>query len=114
MRTVAGIYLSEMFDNRVSVVQLFAAFEHARMRTDEMYGADLVTMASRLPQCEMVKRWTMSELMKGAIVREFGAPLRIEEIRIPTPGPGQILVKVAACGVCHTDLHAASGDWPAR
>ena len=56
----------------------------------------------------------MNKTMKAAVVREFGAPLRIEEVRIPTPGPGQILVKVAACGVCHTDLHAASGDWPVK
>jgi propanol-preferring alcohol dehydrogenase len=48
--------------------------------------------------------------MRAAIVRKFSAPLRIEEMRIPTPGPGQILVKVAACGICHTDLLAASGD----
>jgi len=56
----------------------------------------------------------MAEMMKAAVVHEFSAPLRIEEVRIPTPGPGQILVKVAACGVCHTDLHAASGDWPVK
>ena len=56
----------------------------------------------------------MAEMMKAAVVREFGAPLRLEEVPIPTPGPRQILVKVAACGVCHTDLHAASGDWPVK
>ncbi len=56
----------------------------------------------------------MSEMMKAAVVHEFGAPLRIEEVRIPTPGLGQIVVKVAASGICHTDLHAASGDWPVK
>ncbi len=56
----------------------------------------------------------MAEMMKAAVVREFGAPLRVEEALIPTPGPGQILVKVAACGVCHTDPHAASCDWPVK
>ena len=55
----------------------------------------------------------MAEMMK-AVVHEFGAPLRIEKPRIPTPGPGQILVTVAACSICHTDLHAASGDWPVK
>ena len=54
----------------------------------------------------------MSKTMQAAVVREFGKPLIIEETAIPTPGPGQILVKIAATGVCHTDLHAASGDWP--
>ena len=56
----------------------------------------------------------MPEKMKAAVVREFGAPLRLEELPIPAPGPGRILVKVAACGVCHTDLHAACGDWPVK
>ncbi|MGC4028022.1 MAG: alcohol dehydrogenase AdhP [Steroidobacteraceae bacterium] len=52
--------------------------------------------------------------MKAAVVREFGKPLVIEEVPVPRPRAGEILVKVAACGVCHTDLHAAEGDWPAK
>ena len=52
--------------------------------------------------------------MKAAVVREFRAPLVIEQLDIPTPAPGQILVKYEATGVCHTDLHAASGDWPVK
>ena len=54
----------------------------------------------------------MAEMMKAAVVREFGKPLTIEEVPIPRPGTGEVLVKVHACGVCGTDLHAASGDWP--
>jgi len=56
----------------------------------------------------------MQKTMKAAVVRAFGQPLVIEEIAVPMPGPGQILVKIAACGVCHTDLHAAEGDWPVK
>ncbi len=56
----------------------------------------------------------MVSTMKAAVVREFGKPLVIEEVPIPDPGPGQILVKYAATGVCHTDLHAANGDWPVK
>jgi len=52
--------------------------------------------------------------MKAAVVREFGAPLTIEEVAVPRPGPGEVLVEVVACGVCHTDLHAAEGDWPVK
>ena len=52
--------------------------------------------------------------MKAAVVRNFGQALSIEEVPIPTPGPGEVLVKMMATGVCHTDLHAADGDWPAR
>ncbi|MEQ9145635.1 MAG: alcohol dehydrogenase AdhP [Parvibaculaceae bacterium] len=50
--------------------------------------------------------------MKAAIVREFGRPLVIEERKVPDVPADRILVKVEACGVCHTDLHAAEGDWP--
>jgi propanol-preferring alcohol dehydrogenase len=56
----------------------------------------------------------MTNTMKAAVVREFKKPLAIEEVPVPTPGPGQILVKLAASGVCHTDLHAAEGDWPVK
>ena len=56
----------------------------------------------------------MTQKMQAAMVEQFGSPLKIREIDVPTPGPGQILVKTEACGVCHTDLHAANGDWPAR
>nr|WP_315593859.1 alcohol dehydrogenase AdhP [uncultured Cupriavidus sp.] len=56
----------------------------------------------------------MATLMKAAVVREFGAPLSLEEVPVPTPGFGQIQVKIEASGVCHTDLHAANGDWPVK
>jgi propanol-preferring alcohol dehydrogenase len=52
--------------------------------------------------------------MKAAVVRAFKQKLSIKEVPIPEPGPGQVLVKVVACGVCHTDLHAADGDWPVK
>lgn len=56
----------------------------------------------------------MTKTMKAAVVRKFGAPLTIEEAIIPSVGRGQILIKIAATGVCHTDLHAAEGDWPVK
>jgi propanol-preferring alcohol dehydrogenase len=56
----------------------------------------------------------LAKMMKAAVVRAFGKPLVIEDVPVPVPGPGEILVKVKACGVCHTDLHAASGDWPVK
>lgn len=56
----------------------------------------------------------MAKTMKAAVVAAFGKPLEIREVPVPTPGPGQLLVKIAACGVCHTDLHAAQGDWPVK
>lgn len=56
----------------------------------------------------------MDKTMKAAVVREFGKPLIIEEVTVPRPAAGDILVKIEACGVCHTDLHAAEGDWPVK
>lgn len=52
--------------------------------------------------------------MKAAVVHAFGQPLQIEELPVREPRTHQILVKVIASGVCHTDLHAASGDWPVK
>lgn len=52
--------------------------------------------------------------MQVAMVEEFKQPLVLREWEIPTPGVGQILVMTEACGVCHTDIHAANGDWPVK
>jgi len=52
--------------------------------------------------------------MKAAVVTDFGAPLRVEERDVPRPGPGQVLVRMETCGLCHTDIHAAHGDWPVK
>jgi propanol-preferring alcohol dehydrogenase len=56
----------------------------------------------------------MTNKMHAAVVEQFGQPLAMRQLDIPVPGPGQILVKTEACGVCHTDLHAARGDWPVK
>ena len=56
----------------------------------------------------------MAGKMHVAVVEHFGKPLVQQEWEIPSPGAGQILVKTEACGVCHTDLHAATGDWPLK
>jgi len=56
----------------------------------------------------------LPKTMKAAVVHQFGKPLRIEQMAVPRPGAGQILVRIQACGVCHTDLHAAKGDWPVK
>jgi propanol-preferring alcohol dehydrogenase len=50
-------------------------------------------------------------MMKAAIVREYKKPLSIEDAPKPVPGPDEVLIKVEACGVCHSDLHIADGDW---
>jgi propanol-preferring alcohol dehydrogenase len=50
--------------------------------------------------------------MKAAILREFKQPLVVEEVDRPKPGPEEVLIEVQACGLCHSDLHLADGDWP--
>ena len=52
--------------------------------------------------------------MKAAVVPELGAKLEIQELTVPEPGPGQVLVKIEASGLCHTDIHAAHGEWPVK
>jgi alcohol dehydrogenase, propanol-preferring len=49
--------------------------------------------------------------MKAAVLHEFKKPLVMEEVKRPIPGPGEVLIEVEACGVCHSDLHVADGDW---
>ncbi len=49
--------------------------------------------------------------MKAAVLRDFDRPLTIEDVPMPEPGPGQVVVRVAACGVCHSDVHMARGEW---
>jgi propanol-preferring alcohol dehydrogenase len=56
----------------------------------------------------------MTHQMHAAVVEQFGKPLVLSEWATPSPAAGQILVKTEACGVCHTDLHAARGDWPVK
>src|SRR5438445_3911819 len=60
------------------------------------------------------KEECMPKKMKAAVVHKFGQPLVIDELAVPEPKEGQALVKIEASGVCHTDLHAADGDWPLR
>ncbi|MCD4535503.1 alcohol dehydrogenase AdhP [Nocardioides sp. cx-169] len=52
--------------------------------------------------------------MKAAVVTSFTEPLEIQDVPVPTPGPGQVLVRIEASGLCHTDIHAAHGDWPVK
>ncbi|WP_019535443.1 alcohol dehydrogenase AdhP [Paenibacillus ginsengihumi] len=52
--------------------------------------------------------------MKAAVVNQFHQKLEIKEVPVPNVGPGEVLVRITACGVCHTDLHAAHGDWPVK
>src|SRR4051812_23998834 len=50
--------------------------------------------------------------MRAAVLEEFGKPLVVQEVDLAEPGPGEVLVRLSACGVCHTDMYTASGVDP--
>src|SRR3954470_11025910 len=52
--------------------------------------------------------------MKAAVVHSFDEPLEIEDVPVPEPGPDQVLVRIESSGLCHTDIHAARGEWPIK
>jgi len=52
--------------------------------------------------------------MKAAVVHDFTKPLTIDEVAVPEPGPGEVVVRIETSGLCHTDIHAAHGDWPVK
>ena len=52
--------------------------------------------------------------MKAAVVTTFQAPLEIQDLPVPDPGPGEVLVRIEFSGLCGTDIHAARGDWPVQ
>jgi propanol-preferring alcohol dehydrogenase len=77
-------------------------------------NADILSIPGDNASLTMERKNKMPKNMMAAVVREFGKPLVIQEVAIPEPGPEEIQIKVEACGVCHTDLHAAEGDWPIK
>ena len=50
--------------------------------------------------------------IRAAVLEEFGAPLNVTEVELADPGPGEVLVRIEACGICHTDMYTASGADP--
>ncbi|HZC73161.1 MAG TPA: zinc-dependent alcohol dehydrogenase [Jatrophihabitans sp.] len=52
--------------------------------------------------------------MRAAVVTSFTEPLVVKDVPVPEPGPGQLLVRLETSGICHTDIHAAHGDWPIK
>src|ERR1035441_1275978 len=70
----------------------------------------MATTSNRSPQNSEVAPTTY----RAAVVHDFSSPLTVEQVPMPKLGPGQVRVKVEACGLCHTDIHAANGDWPIK
>ena len=55
-----------------------------------------------------------TDTMRAVVVRAFDEAPEIEEVSKPIAGPGEIIVEIEASGLCHTDIHAAHGDWPVK
>mgnify|MGYP001547795110 CR=1 FL=1 len=93
-----------------------------------VFAWDVADLTACADGVERVRRWGRSRCWSTtraspernavnfmqAVVHSVGRPLRIEEVLVPEVTAGQVLVKVVASGVCHTDLHAAEGDWPVK
>jgi propanol-preferring alcohol dehydrogenase len=72
------------------------------------------TSQTELASTNMKAAQNIPKTMKAAVVERFLEALQIREVPVPSPGAGQALVQIVATGVCHTDLHAADGDWPVK
>jgi alcohol dehydrogenase, propanol-preferring len=59
-------------------------------------------------------RFEWGRSMKAAVVTDFRSPLQIQDLPVPEPRTGEVLVRIETSGLCHTDIHAAHGDWPVR
>ena len=55
-----------------------------------------------------------TEMMRAAVVEDFARPLVVKQVAKPVAGQGEIVVRVETSGLCHTDIHAAHGDWPVK
>jgi len=69
-------------------------------------------MATSVPQADPTK--LPESTYRAAVVHDFHSPLTVEQVPRPQLQAGQVLVKVEASGLCHTDIHAAHGDWPVK
>jgi len=69
-------------------------------------------MATR--ERERLEGASATAFMKAAVVEDFERPLAVKQVARPTPGEHEIVVRVEASGLCHTDIHAAHGDWPVK
>ncbi len=75
-------------------------------------GLEFVTVSPKFWQVDFPPDDWRVPTMRAAILKEFGSPLDIGELSRPLPLADEVLIRVEACGVCHSDLHMAAGDWP--
>src|SRR5262249_37736491 len=78
---------------------------------DAALEADALPARARVAPAGLAARWG-GGAMKAAVMRGIGEPLRIEELRLDAPAPREVVVRTAATGVCHSDLHVIEGSLP--
>ena len=79
--------------------------------SSKLIGASRALAVLR-PNARTAAPSTIPPKTKCAIVDHHGEKFTVKEIPTPEPAKGQVLVKIHASGVCHTDVHAVDGDWP--
>src|SRR6188508_1862240 len=85
-----------------------------RLRAQSMGRTSTTGGVMSLTIQERTRAPSSATTMKAAVVHELGGRLSVEDVPKPTPGPGEVVVRVEASGLCHTDIHAAHGDWPVK
>ena len=72
------------------------------------------SVLDRRPKALPTTEPEVAKTMCAAVVHDFEHPLELEEVAMPIAGPDEVVVRVEASGLCHTDIHAAHGDWPVK
>ena len=72
------------------------------------------SVLDRRPEALPTTEPDVAKTMCAAVVHDFEHPLELEEVAVPIAGPDEVVVRVEASGLCHTDIHAAHGDWPVK
>ena len=82
---------------------------HVSEHVLRLRGAPNLKAAITIGSAKGVTKGSRMQQVKGVVARSEGAPVEVVTINVPDPGPGEAVVKVQACGVCHTDLHYREG-----
>jgi propanol-preferring alcohol dehydrogenase len=123
---IAASYLMVIADTQKTLLRWRSSSEHlskpAVQRLSKLLGRRAPGRRGRTKEVTMgviEKPGTVEALggattMRAAVVHDFTEPLALEDVPRPLAGPGEVIVRVEASGLCHTDIHAAHGDWPVK
>ncbi|HEV8385293.1 MAG TPA: zinc-dependent alcohol dehydrogenase [Candidatus Acidoferrales bacterium] len=114
LKTVAAENQRVVLENKSSGERQSCRVVWFRKEDDALYHAALefVTPAPKFWHVDFPPADWHIPMMRAATLKEFGSPFLMEEIPRPVVAADEVLIKLEACGVCHSDLHMAHGDWP--